>query len=100
MASGGLWEHLAQRRQQHRDLQNAPPVIGDVGFDRLCFIVLSSGPGQELLQMLRKRTIDAPDDMFGSESALRAKAAQSQFVRDIEAAAERGRKASEPKGTT
>ena len=50
--------------------------------------------------MLRKRTIDAPDDMFGSESALRAKAAQSQFVRDIEAAAERGRKASEPKGTT
>ncbi len=91
---------LEQRRAQHRDRQNAAEVIGDPAFDRLCASVLLSGPGAELLQMLRKRTIEAADNVLAPESALRVKAAQSQFVRDIEAAVERGRKASEPKGTS
>lgn len=97
-APAGGWEALAERRQQHRASQGAAEVIGDPEFDRLCAAVLLNGPGAELLRMLRKRTIEAPDAVMAPESALRVKAAQSQFVRDIEAAVERGRKASEPKG--
>lgn len=72
--------------------------MGDAEFDRLCLLVLSTGAGADLLKKLRARTIDAPDDPLASESALRVKAAQSQFVRQIEAAMERGRKAMEAKG--
>lgn len=91
-------DHFAQRRADHR-ARKGGRASADPEYDRLCALVLASPPGRELLAKMRARTIDAPVNAGElSESALRALVAQSQFVREIEAAIQRGLDAMKTKG--
>lgn len=92
-------DDFAAKRQAHRDRIASPPVQATAEFDDLCARIFTTPDGRALLPLLRSRTVDRPINPFAaSESALRALAAQSQFVRDIETARDRGLETMKTKG--
>jgi hypothetical protein len=86
------FDEFAQVRQRDREQRGKPPATsGDPELDRLCALVLATPPGRELLALLHKRVVERRVNPGGiSDCALRAHAAEVQFVLQIEGATERG----------
>ena len=78
-----------------RQPQAAP--ARDNEFDRLCWSVLSAGNGAQLLEMLHARYFDTTFSPLLPEASLRVRAAQQEFVRDLERARDRGAEAAQAK---
>lgn len=74
------------------DLQRRPDAAptADSEFDSICARLLTGPDGRRLLALFRKRYFDAPANPLADERALRVRATQQQFVRDLELACERG----------
>lgn len=73
----------------------APPV--DNEFDAVCAEVFTSGSGKRLLAALRKKHFDTGGNPMADERALRVRSTQQHFVRELEAACERGLEANKRK---
>lgn len=58
--------------------------------DAACAAVFITAEGKRLLEQLRKRYVEAPVALLSESRALRVRATQQQFVRDLEAARDRG----------
>lgn len=86
------FDEFAQVRQRDRERKGAPPQSSpDPELDRLCALVLATPPGRELLALLNKRVVQRRINPGAiGKSALRAHAAEVQFVLHIEGATERG----------
>jgi hypothetical protein len=78
------WKDLQQRTSGP-----APNPAAD-DFDEICALMLTGATGERFLAALYKKHIDAPENVFGTEAALRVRAAQQQLVRDLESARDRG----------
>ena len=89
---------FAAKRQAHRDRIASPPPGPTHEADAIFARAFSSGAGKEALQAMREKANRPINAFAASESALRASAAQSQFVREIEAAVQRGLDAMITKG--
>lgn len=78
------WNDLAQPG-------GAPkPPPPDSEFDTLCASLFNSGNGKLLIAALRKKHFDTGGNVHADERVLRVRAANQQFVRDLELACERG----------
>lgn len=78
------WSEFEQRRK------TASAVSSDDDFDDICARALSGLSGRELLAALRARYIERTENPLGAEAALRVRVTQQQFIRDLEAARDRG----------
>jgi hypothetical protein len=78
------WGEFTQRRSGPAQ----PDPAED--FDAICMRALTGAAGQQLIDALRRRYIDAPENPAAPEAVLRVRATQQQFVRDLEAACQRG----------
>lgn len=67
-----------------------PPVVKDDRFSEVCALIFSSGPGRELLSMLRAKHFDSHISPLADQRALAARIVLQQFVRELEIACERG----------
>lgn len=72
------------------DLDKHPQPAPDDEFAVLCAQIFTSAPGKLLLEKLRKRHFDTGGNALADERALRVRAANQQFVRDLELARDRG----------
>lgn len=74
------------------DLQRPSPKssAADNEFDALCARMFITADGKELLASLRRKHFEHGGNPLADERALRVRAAQQQFVRDIEIARDRG----------
>lgn len=87
------WNDLAQPGAEAR----APKP--DNEFDAVCAEVFTSGSGKRLLAALRKRYFEMGGNPLADERALRLRATQQHFVRELETACERGLEANQRKPT-
>lgn len=62
----------------------------DAEFAILCAQVFTAPSGKALLAALRKRYFDNPGNPLAAEPALRVRATQQHFIRELELACERG----------
>jgi len=87
------WSEFEQRRGSD------PTPRNDADFDSIVATALTTIGGRALLEALRARYIERPENPLGTEASLRVRVTQQQFIRDLEAACERGVKArkAEPK---
>ena len=80
----GSWDDLSQPGGRE---QAAKP---DNEFDAACAEIFTSGSGKRLLAALRKKHFETPFNILAAEPALRVRATNQQFIRDLETACERG----------
>lgn len=80
----GNWGEFQQRPK------GPAPAGNDPDFDDLCALVLTGSAGQRLIEALRARYIDAPENPQAPEASLRVRVTQQQFVRELEQARDRG----------
>lgn len=64
--------------------------VSDSQLDAICARLFTSGDGKMLLAELRKIYFDAPFSPIADERALRVRAAQQHFIRQLEIACQRG----------
>lgn len=76
------WEDLRRGPQQ--------PASATAEFDEACAHVFTSAAGKRLMKELRRRFVEAPFSPSADERALRVRATQQHFVRDLEIACDRG----------
>lgn len=79
------------------DLNKQPQPVVDDEFAILCAQVFTAPSGKALLAALRKRYFDNPGNPLAEERALRVRATQQHFIRELELACERGLNASAKK---
>jgi hypothetical protein len=84
MSSRPSWDDLQQRQSGPAPSQAAET------YDEICATVLSGSAGERFLQALRQRFLEARENPLGTEAELRMRVTQQQFVRDLEAARDRG----------
>jgi hypothetical protein len=85
------------------DLSRGQPQAApksDNEFDAVCAEVFTSGSGKRLLAALRKKHFDSPFNQLAPDRALQVRIDNQHFVRELEAACERGLAANQkPKAT-
>jgi hypothetical protein len=81
------WSEFRQRQP------GAAPAATDPDFDEICVRALTGAAGQQLLEALRRQYIERPENPGAPEAVLRVRVTQQQFVRDLEAARDRGAEA-------
>jgi len=86
VSGGPHWGEFDQGRAR----AGAGPASDDPDFDEVCALALTGAAGQNLLEALRFRHIDRPENPNAPEAVLRVRVTQQQFVRDLEAARDRG----------
>lgn len=77
-------------RQRGGGTQASEP---DDDFDIVCMQALTGQAGRQFLEALRQRFIERPENPMSTEAVLRVRVTQQQFVRDLEAARDRGNEA-------
>jgi hypothetical protein len=82
--SGPNWGEFKQRTR------GGTPEQTDADFDDICASALSGIAGRDFLVALRERFIERSENPMATEPALRVRVTQQQFVRDLEAARDRG----------
>lgn len=78
------WGEFRQR------VPSTAPAATDPDFDEICMRALTGPSGQQLLEALRQRYIERPENPHAVEAVLRVRVTQQQMVRDLEAARDRG----------
>lgn len=79
------WNDIAQR-----EASGPQPTAQSETYDEICATALSGVAGERFLAALRQRFIEASENPLGAEASLRVRVTQQQFVRDLEAARDRG----------
>lgn len=87
------WKEFEARTTQ-------PPSPETIRYSELCLTVFSTAAGKELLQEMRRRTIETRTPANAPDYRLREEEAVRRFVGDIEKAMQRAREAAKPKPTT
>lgn len=91
MSDAHNWGEFRQRPS------GAQQAADDPDFDDICARALSGIAGQEFLAVLRDRFIERGENPLTSEAALRVRVTQQQFVRELQAARDRGLEAAKRK---
>ncbi|MCA1831219.1 MAG: hypothetical protein LC750_00465 [Actinobacteria bacterium] len=77
-----------------------PPSPETIRYSELCLAVFSTAAGKELLQEMRRRTIEVRTPPFAPDYRLREEEAVRRFVSDIERAMQRARETAKPAPTS
>jgi hypothetical protein len=72
------------------DLNRTPPAPREDRIADICARVFITPAGKELLEELRRRYFENGDNPLMAADALRVRAAQQHFVRELERARDRG----------
>jgi hypothetical protein len=75
------------------DLEPQPAAAQEDRLSNLCAMVFTTLSGKELLAELRRKHFDTGGNPLADDRALRVRATQQHFVRELELARDRGLKA-------